>query len=63
MPEEHLTCQDLIYIARALRVGASVDATKATEGEFVSSRTVFDDSTSEQRALAEKVERIAKRRS
>jgi hypothetical protein len=61
MAEEQLTRRDLIYIARALRVAAGVDDAKATEGKFVSSRTVFEGSASEQRALADKVERIAKR--
>jgi hypothetical protein len=61
MPEEQLTLQDLIYIARALRLAAGVDDTKARDGKFVSSKAMFETSASEQRALAEKVERIAKR--
>lgn len=60
MPEE-LTRQDLIYIARALRIAAGVADAKATEAEFISSRPAFQKSAGEQRALAEKVERIAKR--
>jgi hypothetical protein len=61
MPNEQLTRQDLIYIARALRVAAGVDDAKAADGEFISSKPVFEKSAREQRALAEKVERIAKR--
>jgi hypothetical protein len=61
MPDEQLTRQDLIYIARALRVAAGVDDAKAADGEFISSRPAFERSASEHRALAEKVERIAKR--
>jgi hypothetical protein len=38
-----------------------VDDAKAADGEFISSNTVFQKSAREQRALAEKVERIAKR--
>jgi hypothetical protein len=61
MSDEHLTRQDLIYIARALRVAAGVDDAKAADGEFISSKTVFQKSAREQRTLAEKAERIAKR--
>jgi hypothetical protein len=63
MPEERLTRQDLIYIARALRVAAGVGDAKAADGEFMSSRAVVEKSAGEPRALAEKVERIAKRMS
>jgi len=58
---EQLTRQDLIYIARALRVAAGVDDAKAADGEFISSKPLFQKSAGEQRARAEKVERIAKR--
>jgi hypothetical protein len=61
MTEERLTRQELIYIARALRVAAGVDDTKAQDGEFISSRSIFEKAASEQRDLAAKVERIAKR--
>jgi hypothetical protein len=61
MSDEHLTRQDLIYIARALRVAAGVDDAKAADGEFISSKTVFQKSAREQRTLAEKVKLIAKR--
>jgi hypothetical protein len=42
-------------------VAAGVDDAKAAEGKFVSSRAVLEKSAGEQRALAEKVERIANR--
>jgi hypothetical protein len=54
MSDEHLTRQDLIYIARALRVAAGVDDAKAADREFISSKTVFQKSAREQRTLAEK---------
>ena len=60
MFEEQLSRQELIYIACALRVAAGVADSEAGDGKFFSSRAIFERSASDQRALADKVERIAK---
>jgi hypothetical protein len=52
---------NLIVAVYVTMNAAGVDDAKAADGEFISSKTVFQKSASEQRALAEKVERIAKR--
>ena len=38
MADEHLIRQDLIYIARELRVAAGVDDVETADGEFISSK-------------------------
>jgi len=59
MPEE-LTRQELIYIAHAPREAAGVADANAADGKFQACKGAFEKSAAQQRALAEKVERIAK---
>jgi hypothetical protein len=58
---EKLTKQDLAFAAHALRISAAASEKRAETPAFFSSRDIFLRGAREQRELAEKFERIAKR--
>lgn len=57
---EKLTKQDLKFAAHALRISAGVSEGRAEDPAFFSSRDIFARAAKDQRALAEKFERVAK---
>ena len=58
---ERLTKEDLTFAAHALRVSAGVSEERGKDPVFFSSREIFLRGAKDQRELAEKFERIAKR--
>lgn len=58
---EKLTKQDLVFAAHALRVSAGVSEERGKNPAAFSSRDIFLRAAKDQRELAEKFDRVAKR--